>query len=65
VDEPVPEANKESETQPQGRREVGGPPGPGNLPATGTGRKQAAASIFDGSSRGIPLREFINVIDTR
>jgi len=28
ADEPVPEAAKEQEAQPQGRREVGGPPGP-------------------------------------
>jgi len=28
ADEPVPEAAKEQETQPQGRREIGGPPGP-------------------------------------
>ncbi|WP_089724351.1 DUF1674 domain-containing protein [Candidatus Thiosymbion oneisti] len=27
ADEPVPEADKEQETQPQGRREIGGPPG--------------------------------------
>jgi len=61
------EVDKKEDMQPQGCREVGDLRGR-SPPATGTGRRRAAALIFDGILHSIPADPDIrtlNVIGTR